>query len=72
MPDTLTVTCFRRNERLQAKRSEMKEAQEALSNRALASTDEPPGALTNTRQVISNRFERKQAAAGLEPTAMTG
>ena len=59
IPETLTGTCLRCRERLCAKRSEMNEAQDALSSRALASVSEPSGALINTRQVTSRRFERK-------------
>ena len=34
-------------------RSEMNDAEEALSNSALASTDEPSGAVISTRHVMS-------------------
>ena len=46
----------------------MNEAQDALSSRALS---EPSGALINTRQVMSRRFERKAVATGVDPTVTT-
>ena len=53
--------CFK--ERLFAKHSEIKEADEALSNNALASTDEPSGAVFNTQQVMSRTLDFSHAAA---------
>ena len=40
----------------------MKEADEALSRRALASTEVPSGALTRTRQVMSSEFDLRPMA----------
>ena len=46
----------------------MNEVHEPLSSRALASTDEPSGAFTNTRQVMSSNLNCKQVVAGMDPT----
>ena len=47
----------------------MKEAEEALSSSALASTWVPSGALTWTRQVISNEFDFKSVLVWEEMTS---
>ena len=41
----------------------MNDADEALSSNALASTDEPSGAVISTRQVISKVLDRNFIAA---------
>ena len=48
MPEILAFRLERGRQRLSARRSEMNEADEALSRIALASIDEPSGALTKT------------------------
>ena len=48
----------------------MNEADEALSRMALASTDEPSGALTMTRQVMSSEFDFNPTAV-LETTGFS-
>ena len=53
------------------KRSEMNEADEAESNKALAVTVEPSGALTRTLQVINSEFCVKLVAA-LDETLESG
>ena len=46
-----------------ARRSETKDADDAESRMARASTAEPSGAFTSTRQIISKAFDVKPAAA---------
>ena len=57
MPEMLTLLLERGKERELANLSEMNDAEEALSSRALASTPDPSGASTKTRHVISNESE---------------
>lgn len=55
MPKILVFQWEQRRQRLWARRSEMNEADEAISRIGLASIDEPSGALTKTQQVMSRK-----------------
>lgn len=55
MPKILAFQWEQRRQRLWARRSDMNEADEAISRIGLASIDEPSGALTKTRQVMSRK-----------------
>ena len=63
MPEILAFRLERGRHRLRARRSDTNEADDALSRMALASTDDPSGALTITRQVMSSEFDFNPMAA---------
>ena len=71
MPDMLTFLCERGKERELASLSEIKDAEEAQSRRALASTADPSGATTETRHVINSEAETTLEAM-LDDTVTTG
>ena len=71
IPEILMFCLDRGRHKLFDKRSDMKDADEALSRIARASTEEPSGALTRIRHVMSSEPDANPMAA-FEDTGFTG
>ena len=69
IPDTETFVLVRPRRRACTSRSEMNDAEDPLSSRALTHIDEPSGAVTFTWQVINNEYESCLVVAALAKTA---